>query len=118
MVLDHFAKPRSASDADATVQAVSVRLRAGGETYVTLSGACRLGVGDASSKNNFSVQLAGLWRDVLGRDRLLWGSDWPCTNHEAEANYASLRATLQDWLPQASDRQAALQTNPHRLYWR
>ena len=117
-VLDHFAKPHNASLADETVQAVSARQRAGGDTYVTLSGAYRLGAVEVPPQKKFSEQLAGLWRDLLGRDRLLWGSDWPCTNHESDANYAALRATLNDWLPETDDRQAALQTNPQRLYWR
>ena len=89
-----------------------------GDTYVTLSGAYRLAAGEVPPQKNFSEQLAGLWRDLLGRDRLLWGSDWPCTNHESDANYAALRARLNDWLPETGDRQAALQTNPQRLYWR
>ena len=118
VVLDHFAKPRNASLADETVRAVSARQRTGGDTYITLSGAYRLGAGDAHSQVTFSAELAALWLDLLGCDRLLWGSDWPCTNHETEADYAALRDTPKRWLPYTIDRQAALQTNPQRLYWR
>lgn len=117
-VLDHFAKPNGASLTDATVQAVSARQSAGGNTYVTLSGAYRLGGIDALSKKKISMQLASLWRSVLGHERLLWGSDWPCTNHESEANYAALHASLNEWLPELDERHAALHTNSHRLYWR
>ena len=118
VVLDHFAKPELASIADDTVVAVRQRKRAGGDTYITLSGAYRLGVDDSHAQKKFSNELAALWRDELGRERLLWGSDWPCTRHESEANYAALRVGLDHWLPDADDKRAALQSNPQRLYWR
>ena len=118
VVLDHFAKPELASIADDTVVAVRHRQRAGGDTYVALSGAYRLGVDDPHAQKKFGTKLAALWRDELGRDRLLWGSDWPCTRHESEANYAALRDSLDHWLPDADDCGAALRINPQRLYWR
>lgn len=118
VVLDHFAKAQTASLADETVQAVRRRREAGGTTHVTLSGAYRLGVSDALQQTKFSTELAAVWLDVLGRDFLLWGSDWPCTNHESAARYARLRDLLDHWLPDVNDRHAALHTNPQRLYWR
>ncbi len=118
VVLDHFAKPRTASLADETVQATTSRQRTGGETYVTLSGAYRLGAGFGTPQKKFSADVAALWLDLLGRDRLLWGSDWPCTNYESEANYSRLRSELDQWLSDANERHAALHTNPERLYWR
>ena len=99
VVLHHFGKPSVASLADEVVQAVTSRQRTGSETYVTFSG-----------------DLTALPLDLLGRDRLLWASGWLCTNHESKADYARLRVTLNDWLPEASDRQAALQGDPQRLY--
>ena len=53
----------------------------------------------------------------MGPQRLLWGSDWPCTNHEALADYAALRQALDVWLGDAAAARAALVTNPERLYW-
>ena len=118
VVLDHFAKPLDASRADATVQAVDARRRSGNVTYVTLSGAYRLGANDALLQAKLSAELATVWLELLGRDYLLWGSDWPCTNYESDANYSRLRDTLDDWLPSAEDKHAALRDNPQRLYWR
>ncbi len=118
VVLDHFARPQTASPADETVQAVCRRQRLGGITHVTLSGAYRRGVCAAPLQAKFSAELAAVWRDLLGRDFLLWGSDWPCTNYESAASYPRLRDSLDDWLPDANDRHAALHTNPQRLYWR
>ena len=118
VVLDHFAKPQTASLADETVAAVTGRQRAGGETYVTLSGAYRLGAHDAQTSTGLATGLAKVWLETLGRDHLLWGSDWPCTNHEAQVSCVTPSHTLEQWLPNAGDRRAALQTNPQRLYWR
>ena len=118
VVLDHFAKPQAARLTDATVVAVCERVRAGSETYITLSGAYRLGAADALEQSTRSEALATLWRDMLGRDRLLWGSDWPCTNYESKGDYGTLREQLASWLPDSADQTAALSTNPDRLYWR
>ena len=118
VVLDHFAKPQTAHLADATVAAVRARERGGSTTYVTLSGAYRLGATDTLARSTKSKALAALWLDVLGHDHLLWGSDWPCTNYESEADYAYLREQLASWLPDLGDQDAALSSNPDRLYWR
>ena len=55
---------------------------------------------------------------MLGSAQLLWGSDWPCTNFDSQADLAALTHVLRDWRPDASDWQAALAINAQRLYWR
>ncbi len=78
--------------------------------HIKLSGAYRLGGVDPR-------QLAALWLAELGADALLWGSDWPCTNHEASAVYSQLRQALADWLSgDAGVADAVLCHNPQRLY--
>jgi predicted TIM-barrel fold metal-dependent hydrolase len=115
LVLDHFAKPAQARLHDATVAAVGQRQRRSGAggVHVKLSAAYRLGPGADPSA------LAHLWLDELGPQALLWGSDWPCTNHEPRADYPTLHAALADWL---GGDPALLQqvrcVNPMRLYWR
>ena len=59
--------------------------------------------------------LARLWLSELGADRLLWGSDWPCTNHEKEANYPQLLLALHDWVGGPAQRRAQVD-NPGKLY--
>ena len=118
VVLDHFAKPRSVSSTDETVRALRRRQQTGAVTYITLSGGYRLGASSASLQTKFGIELAAMWLDLLGRDCLLWGSDWPCTNHESDASYSRLRESLDQWLPDAEDKHAALHSNPQRLYWR
>ncbi|NCZ83440.1 MAG: hypothetical protein EBX64_09940 [Betaproteobacteria bacterium] len=76
---------------------------------VKLSGAYRQAGVDA--KELAQALLCG-----LGASALLWGSDWPCTNHETYADYARLRQSLDDWVGDASV-DDVLNRNPMRLYW-
>jgi predicted TIM-barrel fold metal-dependent hydrolase len=78
-------------------------------TYVKLSGAYRLGGVDAAS-------LARVWLHELGPSALLWGSDWPCTNHEQLASYPDLFASLETWVGH-EHMDHVLSHNPQRLYW-
>jgi predicted TIM-barrel fold metal-dependent hydrolase len=115
VVVDHFAKPAKASLQDATVVALRERGRRGGAggVHVKLSAAYRLGQGVSPQ------ELAWLWRDELGLKALLWGSDWPCTNHESKADYPALHAALDDWLGGGDCKllHAVRSANPMRLYW-
>jgi len=107
LVVDHMAKPSHAKAMDATVRALVNRAQKV-PTYIKLSGAYRLGGVDAKS-------LAHIWLHELGPQALLWGSDWPCTNHEHVCRYDALFATLQAWVetPHLDD---VLSNNPTRLY--
>ena len=112
VVVDHFAKPEQASTYDETVLAVRARTADGASVSIKLSAAYRL-------KSELQPQsLAALWQGELGNNALLWGSDWPCTNFEAKADYAALYAALQHWLGHVTGAVQAVRTaNPMRLYW-
>lgn len=109
MVVDHMGKPMAVSPSDPTIACLAARARHC-PVHVKLSGAYRLGGLDAGA-------LARLWFDTLGPQSLLWGSDWPCTNHEDHAVYLHLLGSLHEWLPHQAV-QLALSANPHALYWR
>ncbi len=114
VVVDHFAKPAKASLQDATVVALRERAQrvGAGDVYIKLSAAYRLGAGVSPQG------LARLWRDELGPQALLWGSDWPCTNHEAQADYPALHAALDAWLEYDPRLLTQVRSdNPMRLYW-
>jgi predicted TIM-barrel fold metal-dependent hydrolase len=83
-------------------------VNAGTQVWVKLSASYRLGGVNACA-------LAQLWVAELGPHRLLWGSDWPCTNHEALADYAALRCSLAQWVDAASMVEAISSTNPQQL---
>ncbi len=113
VLIDHFCRPEKASLQDETVQAVQSRVAAvSAPLYIKLSGTYRLHV-DVEPSN-----LAKLWLAELGTESLLWGSDWPCTNFEAKADYPALYANLSDWLGgDVAAIEAARSYNPMRLYW-
>lgn len=109
LVMDHMGKPETAGAHDPTVRALAARTR-DSKVYIKLSGAYRLGSLDAG-------RLARLWLGEVGADRLLWGSDWPCTNHELQASYPALLESLHDWLGNQAVIRTVLSDNPLRLYW-
>lgn len=112
VVIDHFGKPSQVSANDDTVIAVRKRSANGSKVHIKLSAAYRLKAGLDSQ------DLAALWHGELGIDALLWGSDWPCTNFEAKADYAALHRDLQDWLRNDDAAiQAVRATNPMLVYW-
>jgi predicted TIM-barrel fold metal-dependent hydrolase len=112
VVVDHFCRPEKASVHDETVQAVQSRVAASAQVYVKLSAAYRLQAGINPK------ELAALWLGELGENALLWGSDWPCTNFEAQADYAALHGELQDWLQSDTRLLGAVRSdNPLCLYW-
>jgi predicted TIM-barrel fold metal-dependent hydrolase len=108
LVVDHMAKPNEAKATDASIARLTQRAQHA-PTYVKLSGAYRLGGVDAT-------RLAQLWLQELGPQALLWGSDWPCTNHEHLAHYDALLAELTPWVGSAH-LETVLSDNPQRLYW-
>ncbi len=108
LVVDHMGKPDAVRAGDATVQALRARASQG-RVWIKLSGPYRLGGRDARA-------LAQLWLGELGESRLLWGSDWPFTNHERDADYAALRRALDGWIDEPA-RMRILAHNPQALYW-
>ena len=103
-----MAKPLQATAHDPTMLGLQARARVS-PVYVKLSGAYRLGKVDAAP-------LAALLFQVLGPGALLWGSDWPCTNHEQFANFETLMAQAHQWIPSEFFEQIMTE-NPMRLYW-
>src|SRR6185369_16121059 len=100
--------PAAASASDATIALLKTRARLS-PVHVKLSGAYRLQGIDAGA-------VARVLRDELGPQSLLWGSDWPCTNFEAFADYPRLLGAVDEWVgPEAAT--LALTSNPTALYW-
>jgi predicted TIM-barrel fold metal-dependent hydrolase len=109
IVVDHMAKPEAASAADPTLSALVTHAKHR-SVHVKLSGAYRLGHVSAWT-------LASLLLKELGPDALLWGSDWPCTNHEQFADFEKLMVQAHEWIG-PEHMESVMAINPHRLYWR
>jgi len=105
---DHFGNPGAThAQADTTFRAVAA-LAKEREVFAKLSAPYRLGGTNPAS-------LAARWLDAVGPRNLVWGSDWPWTNHEHANDYGRLRSMLEDWMP-AALRPAILWDNAARLY--
>ena len=107
VVVDHMGRPREVRAGDATIS--TLRTPRSGYVMVKLSGAYRLGGLDPQ-------RLARLLLDELGPSAVLWGSDWPCTNHEDHADYPRLVESLTRWVG-AELLDTVLRVNPMRLFW-
>lgn len=108
LVVDHMAKPWQASAHDDTLVALRRRAQVS-PVYVKLSGAYRLGQVNPD-------QLAALWFEELGPEALLWGSDWPCTNHEQWADFEQLMEQAHRWI-RPEWLAHIMVRNPMKLYW-
>ena len=108
LVVDHMAKPLHASADDPTLRALKARAMVS-PVYVKLSGAYRLGKVDPG-------RLTALLLNELGPSALLWGSDWPCTNHEQSADFEKLMVQAHEWIPHEFIEQILVR-NPSQLYW-
>jgi predicted TIM-barrel fold metal-dependent hydrolase len=86
LVIDHLGRPSSASVAThaQTLQSI-VSLR---PTYIKVSAPYRCNV---DAPGSFEVVTAALINSV-GTERLLWGSDWPFTQHESSQSYDAVVA--------------------------
>lgn len=108
LVVDHMAKPVEAAANDPSIAAL-VKHANNAAVHVKLSGAYRLGRVNATA-------VAQILLNELGPQALLWGSDWPCTNHEQFADFENLIAQAHDWIG-ASDFEQVMVSNPSGLYW-
>jgi predicted TIM-barrel fold metal-dependent hydrolase len=108
LVVDHMAKPLEASTSDPTLMALK-KYASLAPVCVKLSGAYRLGSVNPD-------RLASLLLNEMGPRALLWGSDWPCTNHEQFGHFETLMAQAHGWIGAESFEQVMVH-NPTRLYW-
>ena len=108
LVVDHMAKPLEVNAADLSLQALMQRAK-DSAVHVKLSGAYRLDGLNAD-------QLAKLLMSELGVDALLWGSDWPCTQHEQFANFEQLMSQAHGWLGDIH-LEKVMHDNAMKLYW-
>ena len=109
LVLDHFGKP--AADpllAQATFDAAA-RCAQTRPVFVKLSGPYR-------NPGIDLVAAARQWRSRLGPDCLLWGSDWPWTNHESALDYARSRDLVRVWLAEWPAEVEGLDRNARSLF--
>jgi len=112
LVVDHFGRPHGDTAADSGFDWL-LGTAAGGSTWVKLSAAYR------NWREPLGAEACAAARALLeafGPGRLLWGSDWPHTQHRDQASYAQARAALDTWIPDADERRRILVDTPAALF--
>jgi predicted TIM-barrel fold metal-dependent hydrolase len=114
VVVDHFGRPDpklGVTDPGFDYLLSTGKTR---RVWVKISAAYRNGkdgVGD-----RIALDAMAPLRESFSLDRLMWGSDWPHTQFENQINYAAVRAQLDTWLPDPTDRKVVLAKTPKDLF--
>jgi predicted TIM-barrel fold metal-dependent hydrolase len=82
--------------------------------WVKLSAAYRSVVDNDGTQR--AIALAAPLLDAFSAERLVWGSDWPHTQHRHLIDYTRAADALQMWIPDAKQRRAILTTSPAMLF--
>ena len=114
MVVDHFGRIDPALGIADPGFADLLGFGRGGRVWVKLSGAYRIGSGEAGRQT--ALQAAERLRGAFGARRLLWGSDWPHTQFETQASPAEARRDLDAWVPDPAERRIVLAETPVELF--
>lgn len=112
VVVDHFGRP----DPEKGVHDPGFKTLLGyggtGRVWVKVSGAYRCAVPGSAFVREATGQLV----EHFGAERLMWGSDWPHTQHERVMNYGQSLSTLLELGLDAAVVDAILCTTPASFY--
>lgn len=114
VVVDHFGRPDPALGvSDAGFQYL-LRQADSGRVWVKLAAPYRnwAAAACAASGRLATQQLL----DAYTPDRLMWGSDWPHTEHRHLASYAAATQWLDAWIDDPAQRRAVLADTPLQLF--
>jgi predicted TIM-barrel fold metal-dependent hydrolase len=104
VVLDHYGLPDPGMGGTDPGFLALMKSGKSRRLWVKLSAPYRIG-GDS---NRIAREVYSRLRDSLGRDRLLWGSDWPHTRFEDSQGYAQALADFTATVGDPDDRAAIL----------
>ena len=86
-----------------------------GQLWMKVSAIYRL-AGDARQNLEFACSVLPLLEQSLGSKRLVWGSDWPHTQHEQDVDYGGVMEQLRALGCSERLRQAMLIDSPAQLF--
>jgi predicted TIM-barrel fold metal-dependent hydrolase len=113
VVVDHFGRPDPLQGVADPGFAWLLRQAGSGRVWVKLSGAYRNW--PPARVAQAGREAAGLLLDAYTPARLMWGSDWPHTEHR-HISYTPTRRWLDDWIEDPEIRRAVLADTPTRLF--
>ncbi|SFW16039.1 amidohydrolase [Pseudomonas sp. NFACC04-2] len=115
LVVDHFGRPDARSGLDQPGFAQLMAAGQGGQVWMKVSGIYRLGATAPRNLEFARASLAELERS-FGPERLVWGSDWPHTQHEAQDGFETVMAQLRALECSASLMHALMVQAPQALF--
>ena len=114
LVVDHFGRPGTQpTAADAGFNWLLTAADTG-QVWVKLSAAYRNWLPAAAGPAAHDAAQALL--KAFGAGRLLWGSDWPHTQHRETTCFEAAHAALSDWVHDANARRRILVDTPAQLF--
>jgi predicted TIM-barrel fold metal-dependent hydrolase len=107
IVIDHIGRPGSNDAASCPGWATVLRVVGEPSVWVKLSAPYRFKAHAGRAVRHLL--------DLAGPDRVVWGSDWPFTQHPEISSYSLTQRWLAEWIPNEETRRAILSDNPVRL---
>ncbi|WP_176046730.1 amidohydrolase family protein [Burkholderia sp. BCC1644] len=114
LVIDHFGRPSPALAERAPSFRRLLLLADTGRVWVKLSAAYRNSVAGDGAIDAFGAARA--LRTAFTAERLVWGSDWPHTQHRERVDFDATYAALARWLPDSGERLRVLRDSPRTLF--
>ena len=115
IVIDHFGRPDALSGVDHPAFQALLETGSTGQVWVKVSAIYRLG-GSNQQNMAFAQAALPLLARHFGLDRLVWGSDWPHTQHEQDVSFDTVVQQLQELGCADSVRRALLIEAPQALF--
>lgn len=115
LVVDHFGRPDARVGVEQRGFAQLLELGLSGQLWLKVSGIYRL-AGTPAQNLEFACQAMPLLQQSFGLRRLVWGSDWPHTQHETSIDYAGVIEQRQALGWSAPVEQALLIDTPRQLF--
>lgn len=112
IVIDHFGLPEGGIDIGKPEHAALLALLDSDQLWVKVSAIYR---GPMTEREAID-SLALLRRAAGGIDRMIWGSDWPHTQHETNTRYAAQFALVGTLFPIEAEKRQVLVDNAARLF--
>ncbi|MGV2289944.1 amidohydrolase family protein [Trinickia sp. YCB016] len=114
VVVDHFGRPDATLGANDPGFRYLLSKASSGDVWVKLSAAYRSVEGSCGTESG--IALAAALLDAFSAQRLVWGSDWPHTQHRHLIDYAATANALQQWIPDEATRRTILTTSAADLF--